>query len=134
MRKHLIICALTLFLTQSAQARSVYLNGTDISSARGQELKNVTIHINEKGDIFVIAPHYQVNEEDAYVPLSKFVQGLNTPRHKKPASTLSAKQKKVPVFENGQLKKAGDPVPKVAHSIVTPKEAAKEEPVEKKEE
>lgn len=67
---------------QSASARSLFLNGTDISSARSQELKNVNIVINENGDIFIIAPHYQVNEEDTYIPLSKYVQGAGTPSHK----------------------------------------------------
>jgi hypothetical protein len=114
MKKHLIIALFTFFIAQSASARSVYLNGTDISSARGQQLKNVSIHINEKGDVFITAPHYQVNEEDAYVPLSKFVQGMNTPMHKKPQAVSSKDDAKVPVFENGQLKKAGDSLPKVA--------------------
>lgn len=64
--------------------RSVYMNGVDISSARSQSLKNVDLSINETGDIFIVAPHYQVTEEDTYVPLSKFVQGVNAPAHKPP--------------------------------------------------
>lgn len=64
--------------------RSIFMNGTDISSSRSQDLKNVDIHINENGDIFIVAPHYQVVEEDSYIPLSKFVQGINTPAHKAP--------------------------------------------------
>src|SRR4051812_24249722 len=78
--RSLIALAVSLAATGSA-VRSVYLNGTDISSARSQELKGVDLVINEKGDIFIIAPHYQVNEEDTYVPLSKYVQGLNGPKH-----------------------------------------------------
>lgn len=67
-----------------AGMRSIFLNGTDISSARNQELKNVDIHINENGDLFIVAPHYQVNEEDTYVPLSKYVEGMGGPKHKPP--------------------------------------------------
>ena len=78
MKRHLVIALLgfcTFSMSTMVEARSIFLNGTDISSARGQELKNVSIHINENGDVFIMAPHYQVNEEDSYVPLSKYVQG-----------------------------------------------------------
>ncbi|MEY4629940.1 MAG: hypothetical protein RIQ81_60 [Pseudomonadota bacterium] len=54
-----------------ASARSVFLNGVDVSSSRSQELRNVQIRINEKGDIFISAPHYQVTEEDFFTPLSR---------------------------------------------------------------
>ena len=94
----------------SAEARSLFLNGVDISSARSQELKNVTVQINENGDIFIIAPHYQVNEEDTYVPLSKYVQGINLPVHKKPVE-MSQKVKKGQQYKNGHLQKAGEKKP-----------------------
>lgn len=55
----------------TAFARSVFLNGVDVSSSRSQELRNVQIRINEKGDIFISAPHYQVTEEDFFTPLSR---------------------------------------------------------------
>ncbi len=61
-----------LILSQTAYSRSIYLNGTDISSAINQELKNVDIKISKNGDLFIHAPHYQVNEENTYTPLSKF--------------------------------------------------------------
>lgn len=77
--------------------RAVYLNGVDISSAKSQELKNVDISINERGDIFIVAPHYQVHEEDSFVPLSKFVRSMQTPQHKGPQSmtTLPASDDKL---------------------------------------
>lgn len=65
-----------------AAVRSIFLNGIDVSSARNQDLKNVDVVINEHGDVFIAAPHYQVNEEDTYLPLSKYVQSLNAPAHK----------------------------------------------------
>lgn len=82
--------ALTLTLAAAAASaapagvRSLFLNGIDISSARSQDLKNVDVHINDAGDVFIIAPHYQVNEEDTYIPLSKYVQDLNQTAHKAP--------------------------------------------------
>jgi hypothetical protein len=71
--------------------RSIFLNGMDISGARNQHLKNVDVQISENGDVFIIAPHYQVTEEDSFTPLSKFVQGINAPAHKQPQK-LSADQ------------------------------------------
>lgn len=54
-----------------ALARNIFLNGIDISNVQSQDLEDVNIHINEKGDLFIIAPHYNVNEENTYVPLSQ---------------------------------------------------------------
>jgi hypothetical protein len=78
--------AATLAMTSGAFARNVYLNGVDISNAQSQELIGVNVQINEKGDVFIIAPHYQVNEEDTYMPLSsaKPVQNSAPPKHQKP--------------------------------------------------
>ncbi len=70
------------FFSANLFARTVFLNGTDISSAKSQDLKNVSIHIDEKGDLYISAPHYQVNEENTFLPLSKYVQSLNRPSHK----------------------------------------------------
>lgn len=102
----------TLIHAAPAGTRSVYLNGVDISSAKSQDLRNVDVHINEAGDLFIIAPHYQVNEEDTYVPLSKFVQGMNLPKHKPPQKVgSSAAVKPMAPVEPGQpLPKAGEPV------------------------
>jgi hypothetical protein len=86
----------TLAGSSYAQARSIYLNGIDISNAQSQDLENVNIRINDNGDIFIIAPHYQVNEEETYMPLSKlqsksslrghkFGQNGSIPQHKKPS-------------------------------------------------
>lgn len=55
----------------AAFARNIFLNGVDVSSSRSQELRNVQVRINEKGDIFISAPHYQVTEEDFFTPLSR---------------------------------------------------------------
>jgi hypothetical protein len=70
--------------------RSIFLNGSDISGARNQQLKNVDVQIAENGDIFIVAPQYQVAEEDAFTPLSKFVQGMKQPVHKAPQKISAA--------------------------------------------
>ena len=72
------------FCSHILKARSVYLNGFDISSAYSQDLKNVNIHINERGDIFISAPHYTVNVEDSYMPLSRYHQQKESLSHKDP--------------------------------------------------
>ncbi len=63
----------------AAQARNVFLNGVDVSSSRSQELRNVQVRINEKGDIFLSAPHYQVTEEDFFTPLSRLAPSQMAP-------------------------------------------------------
>jgi hypothetical protein len=52
-------------------ARNIFLNGKDISSAKGQKLDKVNVFISENGDIFITAPQYQVFEEKTFVPIAK---------------------------------------------------------------
>ena len=85
-----------------AEARSIFLNGKDISSARSQDLKGVAIHIDENGDLFVTAPNYQVNEEDTYIPLSKYVQGVQVPK-KEAAQQLPDSHAKVGTTDSLKL-------------------------------
>ncbi len=74
--QHLAIGVFTAAATTpAALARNIFLNGVDVSSSRSQELRNVQVRINEKGDLFISAPHYQVTEEDFFTPLSR----LGTP-------------------------------------------------------
>jgi hypothetical protein len=110
-------------LSSPALARSVYLNGVDISSARNQELKNVAITINEHGDVFISGPQYQIQEQDSYIPLSAVVSqpaaktaGIE---HKAPTEiTKSQAESMLPPSsapaEAGELKelsaKAGEPL------------------------
>lgn len=127
MRKTIVFASVfyaTLIHAAPAGTRSVYLNGVDISGAKSQDLRNVDVHINENGDLFIIAPHYQVNEEDTYVPLSKFVQGMNLPKHK-PPQKVSSTDEVMPAAkpEPGQMvPKAGEPVspPAASQTISTP--------------
>ena len=112
-----LISTTSVFAAPTTGGRSVFLNGVDISSAKSQDLKHVDIHISENGDLFVIAPHYQVNEEDTYIPLSKYVQGLNQPAHSAPQAIEAGRTRELPndVPSSGQLQpKAGELPPGMA--------------------
>ncbi len=75
------IAILVSSLSSPLQARDVYLNGTDISSAFNQHIKNADIRIDEKGNLYISAPHYKVKEQDTYLPLSKFFEETQPPAH-----------------------------------------------------
>lgn len=62
--------------------RTIYMNGTDISSARNQDLRNVHIKIDEHGNLFITAPHYQVTEEETFTPLSSYKHATSRLEHK----------------------------------------------------
>ena len=118
--RSVIALAVTLAAGGSA-VRSIYLNGTDISSARSQELKGVDVMINEKGDVFIVAPQYQVSEEDTYVPLSKYVQGLNGPKHQpmQPVQKVQPEPPKAMAKEDVAPEAApGAPIPKAGMPVV----------------
>jgi hypothetical protein len=81
----IIAVVLPAYAQDNSTERSIYLNGIDISSARNQKLKKVDIHVDENGNVFITAPHYDVLEEGSYVPLSKWSRGNNTEKlHKAP--------------------------------------------------
>jgi hypothetical protein len=80
-------------LSSPLRARDVYLNGTDISSAFNQHIKNADIRIDEKGTIYISAPHYQVKEQDTYLPLSKFFQETQPPAHQNEPKPLNTQSK-----------------------------------------
>ncbi len=80
-----VMLSLALLVSGQSKApalsgRSLFLNGTDISSARNQLLKNVTLRIDEEGNVFIEAPHYNVREESEYLPISKWA-GSKHPAH-----------------------------------------------------
>lgn len=76
----IILIFITVLVSSPAWARSVYLNGIDISSARHQSMKNVNIRIDGDGNLFIEGVHYQVNEENTYYPLSSSARpDLNHP-------------------------------------------------------
>ena len=46
------------------QARSVFVNGVDISIVRNQTFKNATVRIDDKGDVHIKAPGYKIEVVD----------------------------------------------------------------------
>lgn len=66
--KVLFICC---FFSSLLFARSIYLNGVDVSSSLNQKLKKVDITIDGSGNLHIKAPHYQILEEDQYVPVNE---------------------------------------------------------------
>ena len=90
-------CVFMLFLgltmgAPSLVARNVYVNGLDISSARHQLMENVTVRIDADGNVFIEAPHYQVNEESTFIPLRRAVSD-GKPDHR-PAGPLPSELSK----------------------------------------
>src|ERR1700733_2191360 len=69
-KRFFFILALLLNAIPVAGYGSMYLNGIDISSALNQDMKSVDVHIDERGNIFITAPHYYVNEAESFIPLS----------------------------------------------------------------
>ncbi|APJ04720.1 hypothetical protein [Silvanigrella aquatica] len=55
--------------TTFMSGRVIYLNGVNISSVKNQELENVNLHIDNNGNIYIDAPHYEIGVEQSYHPL-----------------------------------------------------------------
>jgi len=54
-----MIAALLAF-SLSASAANVYVNGTPVDGLKSFDFKNVSVQIDENGDVFIIAPQYNV--------------------------------------------------------------------------
>lgn len=81
--KILAMTLASLFLAAAPPlARTIFVNGRDVSSVRGQTLKNVDVIIDEKGDVVITAPNYQVKEQELFRPLG--TPKLETPPHAAP--------------------------------------------------
>jgi hypothetical protein len=52
--------AALLALSLSANAANVYVNGTPVDGLKSFEFKNVSVQVDENGDVFIIAPQYNV--------------------------------------------------------------------------
>ena len=95
-----LLVSLTVWLSATGVSfgRNIFLNGVDISSTRSQLLENVTIQIDDKGDLFINAPNYVVQEEENYVPLAKTQQAkqlpMTIPEHKAPMALQGPDAKK----------------------------------------
>jgi hypothetical protein len=69
----------------SSTARVIYLNGIDISSAKNQSLEQVNVRIDARGNVYIEAPQYEVQQESTFVPLSRQTPAHpNLPVHRSP--------------------------------------------------
>ncbi len=82
----ILLCSFIVGLSR-IDARSIFVNGHDVSSVRSQELKNVNIRIDAQGNVFIDAPQYDVLEQDKYLPLSQYQQNVRKAKHQ-PKSSL----------------------------------------------
>jgi hypothetical protein len=57
------------FDTTYASSRILYLNGENINSVRNETLENVTVEIDDNGNIHIQGPQYEVKSEQSYHPL-----------------------------------------------------------------
>lgn len=76
-----IHCLFFSIFLKAEDLRRIYLNGVDISSATHQQLENVHIRIDGQGNIFIEAPHYEVSEENTYLPLSSLQSDATRLQH-----------------------------------------------------
>lgn len=71
----------------SSTARVIYLNGADISSAKNQSLEQVNVRIDARGNVYIEAPQYEVQQESTFVPLSRQTPPHpNLPVHRTPGA------------------------------------------------
>ena len=67
MRKNrltVLVTMVALLVAPVAHARSVFLNGVDISGERGLTLKDAKVTIDDRGDVHIHAPGYKVQVLD----------------------------------------------------------------------
>lgn len=57
------------FETTQFPARTLTLNGVNISGLRSQEFENVEVRIDANGNVELRAPHYEVRQDASYHPL-----------------------------------------------------------------
>ena len=78
---NILTTLIIIFAAQSALAKSVYLNGFDISDVRNKRFEKATVTIDQDGNIRIEAPQYDVK----VIPPKN--EGLNSPGGPNPALT-----------------------------------------------
>lgn len=105
--KALIGIVLLALASNLALARNIYLNGKDISSAKGQKLDKVNLFISENGDIFITAPQYQVYEEKTFQPIAKRLNNNIKNSHPEVLNGISETIPGLPVSKAVELPEEG---------------------------
>ena len=73
-----MIAALLAF-SLSASAANVYVNGTPVDGLKNFEFTNVSVQIDENGDVFIIAPQYNVALGDEATKKKSNKKDVTTP-------------------------------------------------------
>jgi hypothetical protein len=92
------------YTTTQYPPRSIMLNGVDISAVRGETLENVTVRIDETGNLELRAPHYEVGADTSFHPLlptelPRVPKGRTEPLNL-PKGTFSKRDSEVPVLKS----------------------------------
>jgi hypothetical protein len=118
------------YLSDGLIASRVFINGQEVTGTTNQILKDVAFSIDDKGDIYVLAPHYEVKVEDTYTPL---VPGIpKTPELEVPVKAPEAPPTAKPLPETPPApvadKKEEPLVPEKPATPLPPEDQKKEEP------
>lgn len=62
------VVALVCLSGSSASARSVFLNGVNIDSAREQSFENCQVRLDQYGNVYIVAPGYKVETTQGAQP------------------------------------------------------------------
>lgn len=73
MMKKLTALILMLFFSMSIFAADVYINGVKVTGITSQDIKNCSVKIDEKGDIYITAPDVKIVDEKATVTNEYYV-------------------------------------------------------------
>lgn len=113
-----------------ATARSIFLNGVDISNARNQSLEGVDIRIDAEGNVFIIGNHYEIYQQQPVAPLVPHVESPGTPQRSgstpklppslqgaAPGATITNPAGRAPRFPKGSAQAAETKTPRAKAPI-----------------
>jgi hypothetical protein len=83
---HIALLAMLLLNPCEAAARSIFLNGADVSGVRNQSMNDVSVHIDDLGNVMISAPQYKIHDRSRYHPINK----QNKPTHQTSAISADA--------------------------------------------
>ena len=73
-----------LLFPSFVEARSIFVNGVDITGAVEQTLREVTVYIDKNGDVLITAPQYRVLAKESVKPLGGKPERRRLPKHRSP--------------------------------------------------
>ena len=79
-----LILLMILLFPSFVEARSIFVNGVDITGAVEQTLREVTVYIDKNGDVLITAPQYRVLAKESVKPLGEKPERRRLPKHRSP--------------------------------------------------